>query len=102
MMSKYNFIKRSACGCNVSGAGTEENPWTVHHCPMHEAASDMLEALKELLGGTDADTDEAGMFIAECRWCGQDLDDEQDECRQEGCFGAKARAAIAKAEGGAR
>jgi len=51
MTNKTDFIKRSSCGCNVGGQGTEQHPWSVHHCPMHEEASDMLEALKAILVG---------------------------------------------------
>ena len=49
MTNKTDFIKRSSCGCNVGGQGTEEHPWSVHHCPMHEAVLEMLEALRGLI-----------------------------------------------------
>jgi hypothetical protein len=40
-------LRTQKCGCEIVGCGTLQFPVTIKYCPLHSAAPDMLEALKE-------------------------------------------------------
>jgi hypothetical protein len=42
-------MHREDCGCTVTGWGTLPEPWRPVLCPLHAAASTMLEVLKGIL-----------------------------------------------------